>query len=728
MGWTGLPLPENAPAIGSCVRIERPEPGLVELTLDPPHRERTVLDVPLWRDLELALEEINPDAGDRGLVIRGREPLHFAYGADIDAIAAVRDAAVVRRLVEAVHAVLARLEKLGRRMHTVAAIGGPVPGGAYELSLACRTILVADHPTTRIGLPETKLGIVPGWGGCHRLPRRIGVPAALGAILAGRLFDVRRALKLGMVDRKTPPEYLERIARDLALGRKARPKGKRGVWRWLIDKNPAAIALIERRARRETLRKTGGHYPALEEALELVAHGPTTSRRDAAAKEADAVGRLATGEVCKNLVRLFQTSEAAKKLDRDGEGGRVAPPSRAAVIGAGVMGGAIAGLAAQKGIATRLVDLSPEAVDAALVEHQREIARLRNRRRLPRHEANAALDRLDGSTRLVGLGRTQVAIEAVAETLSVKRSVFAELAKAMPADALLATNTSSLSVSAIGAEVPNPERVVGIHFFNPVRRMPLVEVVPSKTTSEETLRRACALALSLGKTPVVVSDVAGFLVNRVLGPYLDEALRLFSLGVSPGRLERLLLDFGMPMGPLRLLDEVGIDIADHAARSLFEAYGERMRPVAVLDKFLEAGRLGRKRGQGFYHWPERGKPELAGDLTALQTSAELEDLGDREIVDRCILAMGVEAARCLGEGVVSGPAELDLALVYGTGFAPFRGGVLRYIESEGPAEVIERLAALREMADIHSRPGGPERFAAPPALERAAADGRFEPA
>ncbi len=729
MDWTGMPMPENAPGPGACVRIERPEKGLVEIILDPPHRERTVLDVPLWRDLDMALATINPDAGDRGLVIRGREPLHFAYGADIDGIEQVSDPEVVRRLVRAVHGVLAQLEQLGkRRVHTVAAVGGPVPGGALELSLACRTILAAEHPSTRIGLPETKLGIVPGWGGCRRLPRRIGLPAALTAILTGRLFDVRRAVKMGIVDRKTHPEYRERIARDIPMGGKKPSRKGRGALRWLVDLNPAARALISRKAKGDSAKKTRGKYPAIDAAIDLVVRGPRASAREAAVTESDAIARLATGPVCKHLVALFRGSEDAKKLPEDEAGVRASSPGRGVVVGAGVMGGAIASLLAEKGVPTRLADLSPEALDAALVAHQGEIGRKRKRRRMLPHDADGALDRLDPSPGLIGLARCDVAIEAVAERLDVKRAVMAELAEALPSDALLATNTSSLSVTSIAEHVPGPQRVVGLHFFNPVRKMPLVEVIPGERTSDESVRRACAMALLLGKTPVVVKDVAGFLVNRVLGPYLDEALRLVRGGVAPARIEELLLAFGMPMGPLRLLDEVGLDIAGHAAQSLFEAYGERMRPTEVLDPFLAAGRLGRKSGLGFYAWGNAKTPPLASDLSELAISAELEDLGDDDIVDRCVFAMAGEATRCLGEGVVDSPANLDLAAIFGTGFAPFRGGILRHLESVGLQQVIERLSVLRAMPDVDARGAGAERFEVSPALAKAASAGSFNAA
>jgi len=721
--WEGLPTPDDMPPEGSCVGIERPEAGLVVLTLDPPHRKATVLDVPLWRDLALALATVQPSAGDRGLVIRGREPLHFAYGADISTIETLTEPEVVRRMTLEVHGILEHLENLSRSMCTVAAVGGPVPGGALELSLACKFVLAADAPGTRLGLPETKLGILPGWGGTHRLPKKIGVAAALQAILTGRLYSARQAARLGIVDRLAQPEYLFRIANDLALGRaQARPK-KRGLARWFVDRNPLATLFIEHTAQQKAEAKTRGKYPAVEFVIPMVASAARVGVQAAATREAEAISVLATGPVCKNLVSIFQSSEEAKKLGRDPDGKRAPKLERAAVVGAGVMGGSIASLLAERGVATRLADLSREALDKTLVDHEQVVRKKLRQRRLDPSGARATLDRLDASQGICGMGRVQVAIEAVAENLAIKRAVLSELAEELPKKAILATNTSSLSVTAIAKGLPDPGRVIGLHFFNPVRQMPLVEVVPGEKTRPEVVRAAAGLALALGKTPVIVKDVAGFLVNRLLGPYLDEALRLFEGGVQPERLEALLLDFGMPMGPLRLLDEVGLDIAGHAARSLHEAYGARMRPSEALVSWIESGRLGRKSGMGFFDWSSPKKPTLAADVGRFQTSSSLTELTDEDIVARCVLSLVNEAARCLEEDVVQGPAQMDLATVFGMGFAPFRGGVLRYADSLGAALVRERLDALAAAPDIHARAGGRAKFNAADLIVRLAAEG-----
>ncbi len=720
---TGLPMPEGAPEAGACVRVERPEDGLAVVVLDPPHRSLAVLDAPLLRDLDAVIDQIEADGSLRGVVLAGREPLQFAAGADIDGIEKITEAADLERIVRAVHGLFLRIARLKPR--TIAAIGGPVPGGAYEISLACNGIVAADDPKTRIGLPETQLGIVPGWGGCHRLPRRIGVPAALQTILAGRLHPARKAWRMGMVDRITPPVHLRRIAADLAMGREKLRIRERGWKAWLVDRNPLALRVVERKAREQVMKKTRGHYPAPLRALDLVVHALQADPEEAAEREARAIGELGSGSVCKNLIAIFHGTEAAKKLGRGEDGSRPPRLDRAAVVGGGVMGGGIASLLAQKGLATRLCDLVPEALDKALLFHRSEVEKKRRRRRLKANEANAAIDRLDTSVGISGLGRAQVVVEAVAERLDVKRKVFADLAAQVPEDCLLATNTSSLSVSAIAEGVPHPERVVGMHFFNPVKAMPLVEVIRGRETAPEAVTAIAALALRLGKTPVVVEDVAGFLVNRLLGPYLDEALRLFVGGADPARVDRLMLDFGMPMGPFLLLDEVGLDIASHASQSLFEAYGARMIPCEGIAKMMSPERLGKKTGRGFYRHPEdgKGKAVLCEDLATFQEGDYARAFSDQQIVDRLVLSMVNEAARCLEEGVVSDAAVLDLATVFGTGFAPFRGGLLRYADGLGTAEVVKRLETIAER-DVAARPGGKEKFTPAELLRRLAAEKR----
>ncbi|MFT5153464.1 MAG: 3-hydroxyacyl-CoA dehydrogenase/enoyl-CoA hydratase/3-hydroxybutyryl-CoA epimerase, partial [Planctomycetota bacterium] len=584
---SGLPMPENAPDPRSCVRIERLDCGLVRLVLDPPHRKHTVLDLPLIRDLDLALDDLESGGPMLGVVITGRDPLHFAFGADIDMIESAVDVALVERAIKSVHAVFERIERLS--CMTVAAVGGVVPGGAYELCLSCNVIVLADDPGSKVGLPETKLGILPAWGGTHRLAKRIGPAAALPLILQGSLLPGKVALRKGMVDRLTQADALLRVAGEIALGRQKIRRKPQRLRRLLVDRNPLAMKLVARMASKQANARTFGNYPAVNEVIELVTTAAGVSTREAAKREAHAGARLATGSVCKSLISIFRASEAAKKLGQGADGQHLDKIEGGTVIGAGVMGAGIAGLFAERGLTVRLSDLDQDGLDRALFEHEKSIERKVKRRRLARHEGDGALDRLTGTVDLTGVGPSKIVIEAIAERLDVKREVFGNVTGLVADDCILATNTSSLSVTEIARGLDHPERVLGMHFFNPVAKMPLVEIIPHEgiegegsATDPAAVARVAALALRCGKTPVVVRDVAGFLVNRILGPYLDEALRLAASGVNVARIDRLLLKFGMPMGPFRLLDEVGFDIAAHAAQSLHKAYGARMTPTDVL--------------------------------------------------------------------------------------------------------------------------------------------------
>ncbi|MBC8371715.1 MAG: enoyl-CoA hydratase/isomerase family protein [Planctomycetes bacterium] len=706
----GFPKPKNCPEPGACIRVERPEEGLAIVVLDPPHRSLAVLDAPLLSDLNDAIIELEKDDTLQAVVFTGRTPTQFAAGADIDGISGITDKAEAHQVVNFVHAIFRRIENL--KATTVAAVGGAVPGGAYELSLSCDYIIALNDPKTRIGLPETQLGIIPGWGGSHRLPKRIGIPSALDAILSGRLFNAKTALKRGMIDRLAHADQLVAIASDVAMGRMKIRKKQRGVYRYLVDRNPLARMVIGNQARKMIMAKTKGRYPAHPTAISLVLNSFSATAHSMAEREAKAIADLATGEVCKSLVSIFFASEAAKKFARGTKDFKPQKLQHAAEIGAGVMGGAIASLLAEKGLNTRLIDLSRDALDAAVIDHQQTISKKQKRRRLKPHLADAAIDRLTTSDKINGINRAQIVIEAVAERLDIKQQVLQQVAEQVSDDCIIATNTSSLSVTAIADGVRNPERVVGMHFFNPVRKMPLVEIIRGEHTSEEVLIETAALAARMGKTPVIVKDVAGFLVNRLLGPYLDEAMRLFVDGVDAKRIDKLMLKFGMPMGPLRLLDEVGLDIALHASASLEEAYGVRMTPCPGIKALATDDRLGVKTKRGFYDHSGKAKPTLCDDLSSFQTGTACKNLSDADIVDRLILSMANEAARCMEEEVTATQQELDLATVFGMGFAPFHGGLLRWVDQQTKSDVAQRLEKIASSSDVIDRNGGVEKFTA----------------
>lgn len=717
-----LPWPEDAPAPGACVRIDEPEPGLLRLVPDPPHRSFPVLDGPLLADLETAIDRVEHER-PRGLLIAGRRTDQFVAGADVRSIAKVDDAGVVEAVVRSVHALFDRIDNLPCTV--VAAVGGPVPGGAFELCLAADTIVLASDGGTRVGLPETKLGLVPAWGGLHRLTRRVGVPAALDAILTGRLFDPRRAARIGLVDRTTPAAYLERVGADLALGREPLVRRERGRKLFLVDKNPLVRAVVRHKAKAALDEKTGGHYPAPYAALDAVLEAPYVPRRLWAEREAIAAGRLVTTTACSSLIGLFLGTEEQKKLAEPPPGSSAPDTSasgieRVAVVGGGVMGAGIASAFANAGAEVRLVDLHRPALDRALAAHRADATKRARRRRAK--GAPASIDRLTASTTMDGLERADLVIEAVAEDLDVKHRVLSELERRAP-HAVLATNTSSLSVASLAEGLSRPERFGGLHFFNPVARMPLVEVIDGPNTSASVRRLLARAAVDLGKTPVLVGDVPGFVVNRLLGPYLDEAVHGFVQGASIERVDAAAREFGMPMGPFELLDEVGLDIALHASKSLYAGYGERMQPTEGLGRLVHPRRLGKKTGLGFYVHAKGKRPQPAEDLGEFRGRRGINPASD-EVFEAALLAFVAEAVRCLEEGVVATAAELDLAVVLGTGFAPFRGGPLHHVDRVGAAPVVERLRALSERARAAGQRVGAARFEPPASLVAMAQESR----
>ncbi len=703
-------------------RVETPAAGIAHLVMDHPERKVNVLDAASLADLDLALTELAGMSGLRGVVLRSGKPGSFIAGADISAIGSLTDREQVLALIRRAHAAFQRLAALP--CPTVAAIDGVCLGGGTELALACDSRVASDEPHTQIGLPEVLLGIFPGFGGSQRLPRLIGLAASLDMILTGRALDARRAEKAGLIARAVPAAWLVERAHDRLGELATRPAGRRadvhrprGFGAWLLDRTPFGQALALGRAHSMTRARTGGHYPAPMAAIEVLERTLRLPLEAGLEIEASRVADLVVGPVCKNLVRIFELSERAKKDAVADPALKPAPVRRMILAGAGVMGGGIAELASRSGIEVRMRDLKPEPLTRALVTVRDLIAERSRKKRRGKdaaREANAQMARIHPTLELNGAGRADVAMEAVVEDLEVKRRVFAELDVRLPAQAVLATNTSSLSVDALAEGLSHPERLCGFHFFNPVHRMPLVEIVRGTRTSDQTLVTAVALARRMGKTPVVVADAPGFVVNRILMPYLGEAMVLLEEGHALREIDRAMRRFGMPMGPFEVLDEVGLDVAHKVGRVLGAAFPDRTPPARVLEKLIAAGRLGRKNGLGFYRHAGRKRrpdPAVRGILGATR-----ERSGGREgLVERMVLAMINEAARCLEERVVADAGAIDLAMIFGAGFPPFRGGLLRHADTLGLARVETRLIALRAEKG--------ERFAPSALLSRLAAEG-----
>ncbi len=673
-------------------RLAVDETGFADLTFDLPGRRANIFTREALADFEALLAELRGRTDIRVLMLRSAKPGIFIAGADVEEIARVTDpeeAAAGSRLGQRLFAAWAALP-----FPTAAAIAGTCVGGGTELALASTWVAMADGESARIGLPEVRLGILPGWGGCTRLPRRVGLTAALDLILTGRNLSGDRARRIGLADVVLPEAGFEERAAAWLRGRPGRRPARRagGLRRLLLEDNPLGRRVVLAQARRRTLAQTRGHYPAPLRALEVVATGLDRGPGAGFEAEARAIGELAVSPAAKNLIHVFRLMEAARRDDGP-------PPEevrRPAVVGAGVMGGGIAHLIADKArLPVRIVDLRADALGTALAHAAALFDRQVRRRRLSPEARRQRMALLQPTLDAATLAASDFVIEAVVENLRVKQEVMADLDRHLAPDAVLATNTSSLSIDAIGSGAAHRGRVVGMHFFNPVDRMPLVEVVVGDHTSAVAASAVAAFARRLGKTPVLVRECPGFLVNRLLMFYSAEALWLIDEGHRIEDVDRAMVDWGMPMGPARLADEVGLDVAAKVSHILTEAFGERLPFPAWLDRLPEGGRLGLKNGRGIYLYEgrkaRRVDPAVAAEIGVAPRRAR-PDLP--ALARRMILPMVNEAARCLAEGIVEGPGTLDLAMIFGTGFPPFRGGLCRWADGEGLPALIGELETL----------------------------------
>ncbi|HUJ17046.1 MAG TPA: 3-hydroxyacyl-CoA dehydrogenase NAD-binding domain-containing protein [Nitrospirota bacterium] len=696
----------------SAFSYEIDKDGIAVLSFDLPGEKVNKLMMAVMDELDRLLDELAHKDGVRAMVIRSGKDGHFIVGADIAEIRDIRDSASGEELARRGQAVFAKLEAL--TFPTVAAVHGPCMGGGLELALACTYRVISNDQRTALALPEVKLGIIPGFGGTQRLPRLVGIANALDMILTGKPTHARKARQIGLADEVTYKEML--LERSLSLARKAmglpRPSGVRSRQRMfagLTEGNPLTRAIIFRTAEKNVLAETRGNYPAPLAALDAVRYGFSHTREEGYRHEAELLGRLAPTGVSKNLISVFYLNELLKKDHHP-----VLPDiTHAVVIGAGVMGGGIAQLLAEKGLSVRMKDIDTRALAAGFREAWGIFGKRRDKGILTPIQARDGFDRITATIDYTGFRNAGIAIEAVVENMDVKKAVLRELEAAAGESLIYASNTSSLAISELATASSHPDRVVGMHFFNPVEKMPLVEIVRGRQTSDETISAIATLSRRLGKLPVILNDGPGFLVNRILMPYLGEAVVMLEQGGRIEEIDGALLRFGMPMGAFILLDEIGIDIAYKVSEILHQGLGERAKPSGLLARLYKEGRLGKKSGRGFYQYRggKRGNPDgsLSGGLPG---PSEIGTIGPEDIVDRAVLLMVKEAVLCLEDRIISRPNLLDAALVFGIGFPPFRGGLLRYADTLGAANIVSKLegfvnrfgerfippASLREMA------------------------------
>lgn len=682
-------VPRNVEGVGSVAFLE----------FDLAGEKVNKLSTPVMLRLRELLQEI-ARGSFKALVFVSRKPKIFIAGADIDEIRALDSKEKFSTAVAQGQDIFNMIEDLP--IPTFASVHGACAGGGCELILACDYRICSEDSLTRIGLPETQLGILPGFGGCVRLPRVVGLQAALDIILAGKLVNAKKAQKIGLVDRMVHPNlleeqttlYIQEIFKNGGSKRRKTFQAK-GVVGKLLEGPLKGVVFSQ--AKKQVLKTTNGHYPSPLKALEIVrrTYG-IGDRQKAMTIEREGFCEVAVTDISKNLIHVFDLTELVKK--QNGVPGVQVTPREAktlGILGAGTMGGGIAYVAADKGIRVRLKDLNPEALGKGYKHAQDLWAKLVKRKTIDKYQYAQKVNLISGGTDYADFRNMDVVVEAIVEDMGIKQKVIGETANNMRPDAIIVTNTSSLSVTEMSKGHPRPEYFAGMHFFNPVHRMPLVEVIRGSKTSDETIATIYELCKKMGKMPVVVEDGPGFLVNRLLLPYMAEAAFLLQEGMDINVVDKAYVkEFGMPMGPFALMDEVGLDVCIKVLKIFKKAFGDRVEMAPCMDALEKSGRLGKKNRKGFYLY---GEDEKRGEVdpaiySALGLSAPTNPLSKEECIERGVFAMINECARALHDDkIVKTPHEVDLAMIMGTGFPPFRGGLLKYADKITPAYVVQKL-------------------------------------
>jgi 3-hydroxyacyl-CoA dehydrogenase / enoyl-CoA hydratase / 3-hydroxybutyryl-CoA epimerase len=678
--------------------------GVATLLVDDPGEKVNTIHPPLMEELVGILDRLEKDDAVKALVIASGKAEGFVAGAKIELMQTVSDAAGAERLARGGQAVFDRIERY--RKPIVVAIHGACLGGGLEWALACHYRVAADHPKTSLGLVEVQLGLIPGGGGTQRLPRLVGIQTALDLILAGKTVKARKALKIGLVDEAVPPAVLLDVARDraraLASGklRRPRPGGKKkgaveNVTRLALEENFLGREVLFRQARKTVLAKTKGQYPAPLRAIDAIEHGYRFGVAKGLEKEAELFGQLAVSDVARRLMEIFFATTALKK-DTGVDDPSVKPRKveRVGVLGGGLMGSGIAYVTVNAGVPVRI----RERDDAAAAKGLSAVAAVLDdrvkKRSIDRLERLEKLRLLTATTDWRGFESVDLLIEAVFEDLALKQEMVRAFEAVNPGG-IFASNTSSIPIGKIAEASAPPETVLGMHYFSPVNKMPLLEVIVTERTSAEATATAVAVGKKQGKTVIVVGDGPGFYTSRILAPYMNEAAELLVEGASIEDLDRALVAFGFPVGPITLLDEVGIDVGDKVGKILHEAFGARMAPPKALHDVVAAGRLGRKNGKGFYTYGGKKKEVDASVYDLLPGGRTRKPFSREEIQERVVLQMVNEAILCLGEGILRSARDGDIGAVFGLGFPPFRGGPFRWADTVGTKALLDQVQRLR---------------------------------
>lgn len=697
--------------------------GIATLLLDEPGESVNVLEPSVAQEFFQILEQLTNDPEVKGIVLASGKKDGFVAGAKIDLLQNLRSAADAEKLASDAQAGFDRLA--ATKKPVVAAIHGAALGGGLEWALACQYRIATSDPKTQLGLPETQLGLIPGAGGTQRLPRLIGIAAAFDIILAGKSVKAKKALKLGLVDEVVPPKLLLDVARDrarkLALGKlPKREAPKRGpvetATRLALEENFLGRQLLFKQAKKAVEKKTKGHYPAPIAALEAVERGYSEGMRQGLLAEAKAFGRLAVSETAKRLMEIFFATTALKKDSGvDDPTVKPRPVKAVGVLGGGLMGSGIALVTIGAKIPVRVRERDDAALAKALAAVRSILDERVKRRSIEKLDRLATMRLLTATTDWSGFSRVDVLIEAVFEDLALKQEMVRAFEK-VNSTGIFASNTSSIPIGKIALASLHPETVLGMHYFSPVQKMPLLEIIVTERTSPEATATAVALGKKQGKTVIVVRDGPGFYTSRILAPYMNEAAEILVEGARIEDLDRAMVDFGFPVGPVTLLDEVGIDVGDKVGKILYEAFGARMSPPEALHAVVAAGRLGRKNKKGFYTYDGKEKrvDETVYDLFPGGKSRRSFSADD--IRERLVVKMVNEAILCMGESILRSPRDGDVGAVFGLGWPAFLGGPFRWVDSVGTKAFLERVQRL------HEKYG--ERFAPAPLLVELGGAGR----
>lgn len=695
------------------------EQNIAWLAIDVPGEKMNTLQAAFAEEMQAIFSELDAQKNSlKGMIVYSLKPDNFIAGADVRMLDACQSSTEAAALAKQGQDMFQTLSDLP--FPVVAAIHGPCLGGGLELALACHYRVCTDSDKTRLGLPEVQLGLLPGSGGTQRLPRLIGLLPSLDLILTGKQLRAKKAKKLGVVDACVPETILLDVAQKFVIDNagKKQKKHKVATKEKLMSHTQFGRKLIFDQAAKKTKQKTRGNYPAADAILDVIRHGLEHGFKAGLELEAKRFGDLVMSSESKALRSIFFATTEMKK-----ETGSSAKPKhvqRVGVLGGGLMGAGISHVTASKAkVPVRIKDVSNDGVLNALNYNYKLFDKQRQRRILSKAQLQSKMSQLSGGTDFTSYSQIDVVIEAVFEDLNLKQQMVADIEQNAKDSTIFATNTSSLPIYQIAEKAARPENIIGLHYFSPVEKMPLVEVIPHQSTSEETVATVVALARKQGKTPIVVKDCAGFYVNRILAPYMNEAAQVLMAGEPIEKLDTALLDFGFPVGPITLLDEVGVDIGAKIMPILVKELGPRFQGPDVFDVLLNDNRKGRKSGRGFYTYKGK-KKEVDKSVYKLLKLTPESKLSDNEMALRCVLPMLNEAVRCLDEGIIRSPRDGDIGAIFGIGFPPFLGGPFRYMDQIG----IDKLV---EMMNKHAEKYGDKFAPCDGLLTRAGLNERFYP-